>query len=101
MSAEEASAGGCGAELQSVGKAAGEQGEIVTFTWEYVGIGEKVQVADKVYSDCLKVRITARTIDYPVDPVTIHRYYARGVGLVKTEWPDSTPHILRDYRIQE
>jgi hypothetical protein len=78
-----------------------EQGEIAVFTWEYVEIGGQARVGETVYSDCIKVKITATTIQYPVEPVVIYRHYARGVGLVKTEWPKGGAHVLRDYRIEE
>ncbi|MCZ6602178.1 MAG: hypothetical protein O6952_04165, partial [Planctomycetota bacterium] len=77
-----------------------EQGPLSLSTWEYVAIGERVKLGDKTYSDCLKVKITRTTVPFPVDPVIVYRYYARGVGLIKTEWDLGVLQELVDYRIE-
>lgn len=89
------------AEPVVVGTRWTEQSDMVVTTWEYVALSEKVEVRGKTYADCLKVRITAQTIPFPVDPVIYHRYYARGIGLVKTEWPRGRLQELTEYRIEE
>ncbi|MCZ6689698.1 MAG: hypothetical protein O7H41_08855 [Planctomycetota bacterium] len=78
-----------------------EQEPLVLRTWEYVAIGERVKLGDKTYSDCLKVKITTTAVPLPVDPVIVYRYYARGVGLIKTEWDLGTMEELIDYRIEK
>ena len=77
-----------------------EQGPLVLSTWEYVAVGERVELRDKTYSDCLKVKITMTAVPFPVDPVIVYRYYARGVGLIKTEWDLGILQELKDYRIE-
>ena len=88
-------------EPVEVGTSWSERTELVIYTWEYVALGEEVVVGGRTYSDCLKVRIRAKPNPYEVDPVIIYRYFARGVGLVKTEWANGQSQVLKEYRIEE
>lgn len=89
------------AEPLEVGTRWSEQEEMFVLTYEYVALKEKVVVPAGTYSECIKVRITAETIPYRVEPVVYYRYYALGVGLVKTERAGGRLQALKEYTIEE
>lgn len=57
---------------------------------EVVALGVSVMVPAGSYDDCVKTHETS-TLDADLNE---HKYYCRGVGLVKTEEPDATEALI-------